>query len=100
MDLDAEGAADILADHPNLRFPQAKMQRCDILHHVRRLCALIDRQPRLCRVPIRHHGTRLQRYAGVPSEHKFCFDHLVRFGESLVDGARIVIALESQVVAE
>ena len=47
VNFDAEGAADVLADHPNLRFLKPEMERRDVLHHVRRLSALVDRQPRL-----------------------------------------------------
>ena len=82
VDLDAEGAADILADHADLRFLQAEMHCRNILHHVRRLRALIDRQPCLRCVPIGHHGARLQRDAGMAPENELGFDHLVRFGES------------------
>jgi hypothetical protein len=42
MHLDAERPADILADHPHLRLFQAEMLGEDILHHVRRLGALVD----------------------------------------------------------
>ena len=77
VNLDAEGAADILADHANLRFPQAQMQRGDVLHHVRRLGALVDRQPRLGGVPVGDHRARLQRHAGVAPEDEFRFHHLV-----------------------
>ena len=100
MNLDAKGAADVPADDADLRLPQAQMQRRNVLHHVRRLGTLIDRQPRFGRAPVGHHRTRLQRHAGVPSENEFRFNDLVRFRQSLVDNAGIVIALEGEVVAE
>jgi len=68
VDLDAEGAADVLADHANLRLLKPEMERRDVLHHVRRLCALVDRELSLGGVPVGHHGARLQGHAGVPSK--------------------------------
>ena len=100
MNLDAEGAADVLADHADLRFLQTEMERRDILHHMRRLRALIDGQPRFRGVPVGYHRARLECHAGVPSENELCLHHLVGFGKGLIDGARIVIALKSQIVAE
>ena len=100
VNLDAEGAADVLADHADLRFLQAEMKRRNILHHMRRLRALIDGQPRFRGVPVGHHRARLQRHAGVPSENELRLHHLVGFGKGLIDGAGIVIALKSQIVAE
>lgn len=100
MDLDAEGTTDILADHANLRLHESQMERRNVLHHMRRLRALIDRQPRLCGIPIRHHRARLQRYTGMPAKDEFRFHHFVGTGECLVDGAGVVVTLESEVVAE
>ena len=100
VDLDAEGAADVLADHANLRLLKPEMQRRDVLHHVRRLRALIDRQPRFRGVPVGDHRARLQRHAGVPAEDEFRLHHLVGIGKRLIDGAGIVIALKGKVVAE
>ena len=83
VDLDAERAADILADHANLRLLKAEMQRRDVLHHVRRLGALVDRQPRLGGVPVGDHRARLQRHAGVPAEDEIRLHHLVGIGKRL-----------------
>ena len=83
VDLDAEGAADVLADHANLRLLEAEMKRRDVLHHVRRLRALVDRQPRLGGVPVGHHRARLQRHAGVPAKDEVRFHHLVGIGKRL-----------------
>ena len=99
MDLDAERAADILADHAHLLLLKPEMQRRDVLHHVRRLCALIDREPRFRSIPVRHHRPRFQRHSGVPAKDKFRFHNLIGLGKGLIDVARIVIALKSQVVA-
>ena len=98
MHLDAERAADILADHAHLRLPEAQMQRRDILHHVRRLGTLIDGQPRFRGVPVSHHRARLQCHAGVPSKDKLRLYNLVGVGKGLVNGAGVVISLEGQVV--
>ena len=100
VDLDAERAADILADHANLGVLQTKVERRNVLHHVRRLGALVDRQPRLRDVPVGDHGTRLQRDAGMPAEHKFRLHHRVGIGKRPIDGADIELALERQIVAQ
>ena len=100
MDLDAERAADILAHHANLRIVQPKMQRCDVLHHVRRLGSLIDRQPSLGGIPVGHHRARLQRHAGVAAEDELRFHHGIGGGECRIDRADIEVALEGEVVAE
>ena len=96
MNLDAEGAADVLADHANLRVLKPKMKRRDVLHHVRRLRALVDRQPRLGDVPVGDHRTRLQRHAGMPPEDEFRFHHLVGIGKRLIDGAGIETAVRTR----
>src|SRR5215468_8213388 len=100
MNLDAEGSADVLADDPHLLLLKAKMQRSDVLHHVRSLRALVDGQSCFRGIPVGDDGTRLQRHAGVPAEDEVCFHNLVGLGESLIDLASIVKALESQIVAE
>ena len=76
------------------------MQRGDVLHHVRRLGALIDRQPRLGGVPVGDHRARLQRHAGVAAEDEIRLDHLVGIGERLIDRAGVGAALEGEIVAE
>ncbi len=67
MNLDAEGAADVLADHANLLLLEPQMKGRDVLHHVRRLRALVDRQPlprrRSSRRPPRA-APASRRYAG------------------------------------
>ena len=100
VNLDAEGAADVLADHADLRFLQAEMKRRNILHHMRRLRALIDGQSRFGGVPVCYYRAWFERHAGVPSENELCLHHLVRLGKGLIDGARIVVALKSQIVTE
>ena len=100
VDLDAEGTTDVLADHANLRLHQSQMEGRNVLHHVRRLRALIDRQPRFGDVPVRHHRARLQCHAGMPAKDELRFHHLVGAGKRRIDGAGVVVALESEVVAE
>ena len=77
VDLDAERSADVLADDADLRLGKAEMLCRDVLHHMRRLRALIDRQSRLGRIPIGHHGTRLQRHTGMTSEEEVRFHDFV-----------------------
>ena len=100
MHLDAEGAADILADHADLGFPQAQMQRGDVLHHVRRLRALIDREPRFRGIPVGNDCARLQRHAGVAAEDEIRLDDSIGFGKSLIHRSRFVNPFERQIVAE
>ena len=100
MDLDAEGAADILADHTNLLLLQPQMEGRDVLHHVRRLRALIDRQPLIGGIPVGYHRARLQRHAGMPAKDEIRLHHLVGIGECCVDGTGIEVALEGEIIAE
>ena len=76
------------------------MKGGDVLHHVRRLRALVDRQPRFGGVPVRHHRARLQRDAGVPAKDEIRFHHLVGTGKGRIDSARVEVALKGKVVAE
>ena len=98
--LDAERAADILADHPHLGLPEPQMQCGDVLHHVRRLGALVDRQSRFGGVPVGHHRARLQRHAGVPPKHEFRLRHLVGKRKRGINGAGVEPPFESEVVTE
>ena len=100
MDLDAEGATDVLADHANLRLLKPKMEGRQVLHHVRRLRALVDRQPRLGGVPVGHDRARLQRHPGVPAKDEIRFHHLVGTCKCLVDRTGVKVTLEGEVVAE
>src|SRR6185437_1365143 len=79
---------------------KAKMQRCNILHHVRRLTALIDCKPCLGRVPVSHDRTRLEGNTGVSSEHKICFHHLISASKGLINSAGLVHALESEIISQ
>jgi hypothetical protein len=76
------------------------LERGDVLHHVRGLGALIDRQPGLGDVPVGHHRARLQRHAGVPPEHEIRIYDLVGVSKRLIDRAGLELPLESKIVAE
>ena len=71
-----------------------------VLHHVRRLRAMIDGQALLARIPVGDDGARLVADAGVAAEHERRLDHRVGVREALVGIAGHVHALEGEVVAE
>src|SRR6185437_843684 len=100
MHLDTKGAADILADYPHLAFLEPKVQRGDILHHMWRLSALIDREPLFSGVPVSDDRSRLKRHAGMPAEDEIRFSHFVRVSKSLIDGSCIMDALEGEIIAK
>ena len=79
---------------------KAEMLGEQVLHHVRRLRALIDGQALLAFVPVGDDRARLVGDAGVAAEHERGLDDGVGFGEGLVDGADIELALEAEIVAE
>ena len=98
--LDAERAADVLADHAHLLFFQPEMLGEQVLHHVRRLRRVIDGHALLGRVPVGDHRAALVAHAGVAAEVECRLDDLVGFGESLVGLARHEAALEGKIVPE
>ncbi len=98
--LDAERAADVLGDDADLMLFQRQMLGEQVLHHVRRLRALIDGQARVARIPVGDDGARLVGDAGVAAEHECGLDHRVGLGEALVGIARGVHALEAEIVAD
>ena len=55
-----------------------------VLHHVRRLRALIDGQARLGRIPVRDDGARLVGHAGMAAEHEGRFHDRIGVSEPLV----------------
>ena len=93
-------AADVLADHADLRFLQPQMQRGDILHHVRRLGALVDGQPRLGGIPVGDHRARLQGHAGVAAEHEIRLDDLIATRRTPCRRRRHRAGARTQIVAE
>ena len=79
---------------------QAEMLGEQVLHHVRRLRAVIDGQALLAGVPVGDQRARLGGDAGVAAEHEGGLDHRVGVGEGLVDLADFELALEAEIVAE
>ncbi len=71
-----------------------------VLHHVRRLRALIDGEALLALVPVGDDRARLVGDAGVAAERERCLHDLVRLRESFVDRAGLELALEGEIVAE
>ena len=59
-----------------------------VLHHVRRLRALIDGEALLARIPVGDDGARLVGDAGMAAEHEGRLDHRVGLGEALVADRR------------
>ena len=100
MHLDPERAAHVLGHDADLMLLQPQMLGEQVLHHVRRLRAVVDGEPRVARVPIREDGARLVGDAGMAAEHERRRHHRVGVLEALVGIARHVHALEGEVVAE
>ena len=98
--LDAERAADVLGDDAHLMLLEREVLGEQVLHHVRRLRALIDGQALLAGIPVGDDGARLVGDAGVAAEHERGLDHGVGLGEALVGIAGGVHALEAEIVAE
>ncbi len=98
--LDAERAADVLGENAHLIFFEIKMLGEQVLHHVRRLRALIDGEARFARIPVGDDRARLIGDAGVAAEHKYRLDYGIRFGETLVRFADIKDALKGEIVAK
>ena len=98
--LDAERAADVLGDHLHLALGELEMLGEQVLHHVRRLRALIDGQALFARIPVGDDGARLVGDAGVAAEQEGGLDHGVGFGETFRGIADLELAFEAQIVAE
>jgi hypothetical protein len=97
--LDAERAANVLVRHA----PDAlktKVLGEQVLHHVRRLRALVDGKALLAGVPVGHDRARLVGDAGVAAEPERRFDDCVCQRKSLIRVAGLVLALEREIVAE
>ena len=98
--LDAEGAADVLGHDAHLVMTEGQVFGEQVLHHVRRLRALIHGQAVLAGVPVGDDRARLVGNAGMAAGDEGRLDHGVGFGEGLVDGAHLELALEAEIVAE
>ena len=82
VDLDAERAADVLGQHAHLVLGEPEVLGEQVLHHVRRLRALVDGEALLARIPVGDDGARLVGDAGVAAEHEGRLDDLVGRGEA------------------
>ena len=100
MYLDAERAAHVLGHHADLMLLESEVLGEQVLHHVRRLRALVDGEPLLARVPIGDDGARLVGDAGVAAEDEGRLDHRIGILEALVGIAGDEHALEGEIVAE
>ena len=100
VNLDAVGAADILADHPDPIFVQAEMLGVQVLHHVRRLRRQVYGQMFFGRVVVGDDGARLQADAGMAAEMEGFLDDAMGIGEGLVDFPDVDLALKTKIVAE
>jgi hypothetical protein len=67
---------------------------------VRRLRALINRQPLLARIPVGDDGARLVGDASVAAEHEGRFDHGIGFSEAAVRIASVEQAFKGKIVAK
>src|SRR6185295_4835360 len=68
MNLDTEGASNILCDDTHLMLGESEMLREQVLHHVRRLRALINGHPLFADIPVGDDGTRFQTNTGMATE--------------------------------
>ena len=100
MHFDAERAADIFCQNAHLIRRQIEMLGEQVLHHVRRLRALIDGEPLLAGIPVGDDGARLVGYASMSAGAEGGFDHLIRIGEGLIDRADVELALKAEIIAE
>ena len=98
--LDAERAADVLGDDAHLLLLQIEMLGEQVLHHVRRLRALVDGQALLAGIPVGDDCARLIGDAGMAAEVERSLDDLIGFREALVGIASHMRALEGEIVAE
>ena len=98
--LNAKRSPDIPAHHADLRLLQPEVPGQQVLHHVRRLGALIHREPRLALVPVGDDGAGLQRHAGVAGEAERRLDYLVRPGQGGIHLPGIYSPFPGQVAAQ
>ena len=71
-----------------------------VLHHVRRLRALIDGHAPLAFIPVGDNCAWLVGHAGVAAETEGRLHHRVGFGESLVDRADVEFSFKTEIVSE
>ncbi len=97
---DAERAADVFGQHAHPVLLKPEVLGEQVLHHVRRLRALIDRQPLLARIPVGNDRARLIGDAGMAAEDERRFRDGVGFGKAIVGIAGNKCALEGEIVAQ
>ncbi len=100
MHLDAEGTADVAADHAHVGLLQAELARIEVGHHVRRLVRVVHHEAPAGGREVGQHGARLQRHAGVAAEAELVLDHHVGALEHRFHAAGVDLAVEAQVAAE
>ena len=98
--LDAERAADVFGEHAHLVLFEPEVLGEQVLHHVRRLRALIHGQALLARIPVGDDGARLVGDAGVAAEHESRFHDRIGFGKAFVGIAGVQNPLEGEIVAK
>ncbi len=67
VDLEPEGAADVLVDHPHAVLGDAEVPRQDVVEHVGRLARVVHGQRLVGRIVVGQHHPRLQADHGVPA---------------------------------
>ena len=100
MYLDAKRTANVLANHANAGLWQVKLPCIQILHHVRSLLRVVDRQLARRRVVVGNLATWLQRDSRMPTEVESSLGYDVSTRESLVDTPGVQRAGEAQVVSQ
>ena len=100
MALDPVPATDVVSDHPDVAFLEPEMAREQDLGHVRRLSAVMERQPAVAGVVVGDDRAGFRRHAGMASEAEFAFDHPVGRIESGGGGAVLDEALVEPVGPE
>jgi len=93
-------AADVLGKHAHLALLEAEVLGEQVLRHVRRLRALVDREALLAGIPVGHDGAGLVGDAGMAAEHEGLRDDRVGVGKALVGIADVQPALERKIVAK
>ena len=98
--LDAERAPHVLAQHPHLVLLQIELACVQVLHHVRRLAGVVNREALLGRVPVGDLAARLESHAGVAAELEGGFLDRIGARERLVDRSGVQGPGKAQVVAK
>ena len=100
VDLEPEGAADVLVDHPHAVLGDPQMAGEDVVEHVGRLARVVHGQGLVGRVVVRQHHPRLQADHRVPAGVEGLAVDRVRGLERGVHVAGLDPGLQHQVVAQ